>query len=99
MYVILGATGHTGSVVANTLLNKGKRVRVVGRDSGKLAPFVSRGADAFVANALDAQALGRAFAGAEGVYALIPPNHTATITSAIRPKLRMQLRRPSRRQE
>jgi uncharacterized protein YbjT (DUF2867 family) len=77
MYVILGATGHTGSVVANTLLNKGKRVRVVGRDSGKLAPFVSRGADAFVANALDAQALGRAFADAEGVYALIPPNHTS----------------------
>jgi uncharacterized protein YbjT (DUF2867 family) len=77
MYVILGATGRTGSVVANTLLNKGKKVRVVGRDSGKLAPFVSRGADAFVANALDAQALGRAFAGAEGVYALIPPNLTS----------------------
>jgi len=77
MYVILGATGHTGSVVANTLLNKGKKVRVVGRDSGKLAPFVSRGAEAFVADAMDAQALGRAFAGAEGVYAMIPPNLTS----------------------
>jgi uncharacterized protein YbjT (DUF2867 family) len=77
MYVILGATGRTGSVVANTLLNKGKRVRVVGRDSGKLAPFVSRGADAFVADVVDAQALGRAFDGAEGVYALIPPNLTS----------------------
>jgi uncharacterized protein YbjT (DUF2867 family) len=77
LYVILGATGNTGSVVANTLLNKGKRIRVVGRDSRKLAPFVSRGADAFVADAVDAQALGRAFAGAEGVYALIPPNHTS----------------------
>jgi uncharacterized protein YbjT (DUF2867 family) len=77
MYVILGATGHTGSVVANTLLNKGKKVRVIGRDSGKLAPFVSRGAEAFVADAMDAQALGRAFAGAEGVYAMIPPNLTS----------------------
>jgi uncharacterized protein YbjT (DUF2867 family) len=77
MYVILGATGRTGSVVANTLLNRGKRVRVVGRDSGKLAPFVSRGAEAFAANVMDAQALGRAFAGAEGVYALIPPNLTS----------------------
>jgi uncharacterized protein YbjT (DUF2867 family) len=77
MYVILGATGHTGSVVANTLLNNGKRVRVVGRDKGKLAPFVSRGADAFVADALDAQALGRAFAGTEAVYAMIPPNLTS----------------------
>jgi uncharacterized protein YbjT (DUF2867 family) len=77
MYVILGATGHTGSVVANTLLNKGKKVRVVGRDSTKLAPFVSRGAEAFVAGVMDAQALGRAFAGAEGVYAMIPPNLTS----------------------
>jgi len=77
MYVIMGATGHTGSVVANTLLNKGKKVRVVGRDSRKLAFFVSRGAEAFVADVMDAQALGRAFAGAEGVYALIPPNHTS----------------------
>jgi uncharacterized protein YbjT (DUF2867 family) len=77
MYVIMGATGRTGSVVANTLLNKGKRVRVVGRDSGKLAPFVNRGGDAFVADVMDSQALGRAFAGAEGVYALIPPNLTS----------------------
>jgi uncharacterized protein YbjT (DUF2867 family) len=77
MYVILGASGHTGSVVANTLLDKGKRVRVVGRDSKKLAQFVSRGAEVAVADAADAEALTRAFAGAEGVYALIPPNVTS----------------------
>ncbi len=74
MYVILGASGNTGSVVANTLLDKGKRVRVVGRDSKRLARFVSRGAEAAVADAADAEALTRAFAGTEGVYALIPPN-------------------------
>src|SRR2546430_1644823 len=45
MYVILGATGNTGSVVARKLLDKGKRVRVVGRDNKRLAPFVNRGAD------------------------------------------------------
>lgn len=77
MYVILGASGNTGSVVANTLLDKGKRVRVVGRDSKKLAQFVSRGAEAAVADAADAEALTQAFAGAEGVYALIPPNATS----------------------
>ncbi len=77
MYVVLGASGNTGSVVANTLLDKGKRVRVVGRDSKKLARFVSRGAEAAVADAADAGALTRAFAGAEGVYALIPPNATS----------------------
>ena len=69
MYVILGATGNTGSPVARRLLDRGKRVRVVGRDNQKLAPFVSRGADALAADVLDTDALSRAFAGAQGVYA------------------------------
>ena len=77
MYVILGATGNTGSVVASKLLDQGKKVRVIGRDSKKLAPFVSRGAEAFAADVLDAGALSKAFAGAEGVYALIPPLMTS----------------------
>src|SRR5882762_1714285 len=74
MYVILGATGNTGSVVARKLLDQGKRVRVVGRDNKKLAPFVSRGADTFATDILDTDALSRAFAGAQGVYVLIPPD-------------------------
>jgi uncharacterized protein YbjT (DUF2867 family) len=74
MYVILGATGHTGSVVTRRLLDRGKRVRVVGRDNKKLAPFVTRGADAFATDVLDTNALSRAFAETQGVYALIPPN-------------------------
>jgi uncharacterized protein YbjT (DUF2867 family) len=74
MYVILGATGNTGSVVARKLLDGGKKVRVVGRDSKKLAPYVSRGAEAFAADVLDTDALSRAFAGAEAVYVLIPPD-------------------------
>jgi uncharacterized protein YbjT (DUF2867 family) len=73
MYVILGATGNTGSVAARKLLDSGKKVRVVGRDSKKLAPFASRGADAFATDVLDTDALSRAFAGAEGVYVLLPP--------------------------
>src|ERR1700682_4439998 len=72
MYVILGATGNTGSVAARRLLDRGKKVRVVGRDGKKLAPFASRGADAFPADVLDTDALRRAFAAAEGVYVLIP---------------------------
>jgi uncharacterized protein YbjT (DUF2867 family) len=76
MYVIIGATGNTGSVATRRLLDKGKKVRVIGRDNKKLAPFVSRGADAFATDVLDTDALSRAFAGAEGVYALIPPAMT-----------------------
>jgi uncharacterized protein YbjT (DUF2867 family) len=32
MYVITGATGNTGSLVAEKLLAEGQKVRVVGRD-------------------------------------------------------------------
>ena len=73
MYVILGATGNTGSVAAQRLLDRGQKVRVVGRDGKRLAPFASRGAAAFPANVLDTDAMSRAFAGADGVYVLIPP--------------------------
>ena len=74
MYVVLGASGNTGSIVANALLDLGKEVRVVGRDSKKLAPFVNRGAEAFTADAVDGERLSRAFAGAEAAYTLTPPN-------------------------
>jgi uncharacterized protein YbjT (DUF2867 family) len=32
MYVIVGATGNTGSVVAEKLLARGEKVRAIGRD-------------------------------------------------------------------
>jgi uncharacterized protein YbjT (DUF2867 family) len=35
MYVITGATGHTGSVIAKKLLAQGKKVRVVGRNAAR----------------------------------------------------------------
>lgn len=78
MYVVLGASGNTGSVVANALLDLGKEVRAVGRDSKKLAPFVNRGAEAFTADVVDGEALSRAFAGAEAAYTLTPPNLAST---------------------
>ena len=34
MYVILGASGHTGSIIADSLLSKGEKVRVVGATRG-----------------------------------------------------------------
>src|SRR6202045_231130 len=73
MYVILGASGNTGSVIANSLLSAGKKVRVVGRDSGRLQRFVDKGAEAFTANMSDAAALTKAFSGARAAYLLLPP--------------------------
>ena len=61
MYVVTGATGHTGSVTAEALLAAGARVRVIGRDSKKLERFTEKGAEAFVADLTDAVALEKAF--------------------------------------
>jgi uncharacterized protein YbjT (DUF2867 family) len=73
MYVILGATGNTGSIIANSLLAAGKKVRVVGRDVGRLQRFVDKGAEAFMATMSDAAALSKAFSSARAAYLLLPP--------------------------
>jgi uncharacterized protein YbjT (DUF2867 family) len=74
MYVIIGASGHTGRAAANRLLENGKKVRAVARNAGHLSPLVSKGAEAFGADAADKDAIARAFQGAEAVYVMLPPN-------------------------
>jgi uncharacterized protein YbjT (DUF2867 family) len=73
MYVILGASGNTGSIIADSLLSKGKKVRVVGRDAGRLERFVRQGAEAFTGDVSDAAALTKAFSGARAAYLMLPP--------------------------
>jgi uncharacterized protein YbjT (DUF2867 family) len=73
MYVILGASGNTGSIIANSLLSAGKKVRVVGRDLGRLQRFVDKGAEAFTADLSDAATLTKAFTGARAAYLMLPP--------------------------
>ena len=75
-YVILGASGNTGSIIADFLLSKGEKVRVVGRDVGRLQRFVRKGAEAFPADMTDAAALTKAFSGAGAAYAILPPLHS-----------------------
>lgn len=73
MFVVTGATGNTGAVVAETLLKAGAKVRVVVRDAAKGEAWKKRGADVALAAFDDAAALTRAFAGADGVYLMTPP--------------------------
>jgi uncharacterized protein YbjT (DUF2867 family) len=87
MFVILGATGNTGSVVARKLLEKGAKVRAVGRDAARLAPLTQQGAEAFTADANDAAALTKAFSGAEAAYLLLPPQITAPDLLAVGEKI------------
>jgi uncharacterized protein YbjT (DUF2867 family) len=73
MYVITGATGNTGSVIADALLAAGNKVRVAGRDAGRLQRFVRKGAEAFTGDMSDAAALTKAFSGARAAYLMLPP--------------------------
>ena len=74
MYVITGATGHTGSVAAEKLLATGAKVRVLGRVAKRLERLAQKGAEAIVCDMTDAAAVQKAFAGARAVHVLIPPN-------------------------
>ncbi len=74
MFVVLGASGNTGKVVAETLLTQKKKVRVVLRDAAKGRAWKEAGADVSIADVEDGAALERAFSGAEGAYVLLPPN-------------------------
>ena len=77
MYAITGATGNIGSKVADILLAKGDKVRVIGRSADKLRVFVDKGAEAAVGNLKDAAFVTRAFSGAQSVFTMIPPDYTA----------------------
>jgi len=77
MYVIMGATGNTGNVVARTLLGLSQKVRAIGRSADRLEPLTAEGAEAFVCDVTDSLALSKAFSGARAIYAMIPPNLTS----------------------
>ena len=77
MYVIMGATGNIGSKLANILLDKGEKVKVIGRSAERLQPFVDHGAEAAVGDVSDVGFLTNIFKGADAVFALIPPAYTS----------------------
>ncbi len=78
MFVITGATGNTGSIVARKLLDAGQKVRLLVRDPKKVEALSARGAEVQTGDLWDPAALGRALAGAKGLYLLSPPDNTAT---------------------
>ncbi|MDQ2745718.1 MAG: NmrA family NAD(P)-binding protein [Acidobacteriota bacterium] len=75
MYIVSGATGNTGSVVAKTLLEKGLPVRVIVRSEEKGAAFKDAGAEVAVADLHDAGALTEALQGGTVLYLMNPPSY------------------------
>lgn len=77
MFVVVGATGNTGSVVVETLLNRKQPVRVVVRSAEKGAGLKAKGAAIAIASLDDVSALTKVFEGAKGLYLMVPPNYGA----------------------
>jgi uncharacterized protein YbjT (DUF2867 family) len=75
MYAVTGITGKVGGAVAQSLLAAGKKVRAVVRDEAKGKPWADKGCEVAIAEIGDAEALTAAFAGADGVFLMTPPNY------------------------
>lgn len=76
-YAVIGATGHIGQVVAERLLAAGHQVRVIGRSADRLRGLVEQGAVPHTGEFHDVEVLTKAFTGADGVFAMIPPGYHA----------------------
>lgn len=72
-YVIVGATGHVGSVVASELLAQGEPIKVIVRDSKKAIAWSGRGAEVAEGSLEDRSFLAGALRGAAGFFTLLPP--------------------------
>lgn len=74
MFTVMGITGKVGGAVAENLLTAGKKVRGVVRNPENAKAWADQGVE-LVQSAYDDEAgLAKAFAGAEGVFAMIPPD-------------------------
>lgn len=74
MFTVMGITGNVGGEVAKNLLAAGKTVRGVVRNPEKAKAWADRGVELVQSAYDDAAGLAKAFAGAEGVFAMIPPD-------------------------
>jgi len=74
MYVVTGITGQVGGAVARSLLAAGRPVRAVVRGQARARVWSDQGCDVAMADMQDAAALQRAFADAQAVFVLLPPN-------------------------
>jgi NAD(P)H dehydrogenase (quinone) len=72
MFAVMGITGNVGGAVAGTLLQQGKKVRGIVRDSPKARTWEAQGVEIVTSN-YDEHLI-TAFSGVEGVFVMIPPN-------------------------
>jgi uncharacterized protein YbjT (DUF2867 family) len=77
MIAITGATGNIGRKITADLLSKGQNVRCIARTADNLKNLAAKGAETAAISLEDTAALAKAFAGADAVFAMIPPHYQA----------------------
>lgn len=82
MFVVMGATGHVGSAVAETLLEEGKPVTILTRHPESAASWRKKGATVCFADAEDPQSIHDALQGASRAFVLNPPADPKSDTDA-----------------
>jgi uncharacterized protein YbjT (DUF2867 family) len=73
IFVVAGATGHVGSIVARDLLAAGHKVRAVVRSVEKGKALAGQGAELLTGELGDVAFLTGALRGADGAFLLLPP--------------------------
>ena len=73
IFVVAGATGNTGSIVAQELLAAGHKVRAIVRSADKAKAVATMGAELLIGELSDVGFLTRALRGADGAFLLQPP--------------------------
>ncbi len=82
MHIILGATGHVGSALAQALLSQNQPVTLVTRDARKTQAQQNKGARVAEVDVFDTAALHRVIASGTRLFVLNPPAAPSTDTVA-----------------
>jgi prephenate dehydrogenase len=85
MFSIIGIAGRVGGSAASRLLEMGKQVRAVIRDEAKGHVWASKNASVAVADMTDGDGLGRATAGSEAVFVMLPVSAVEEQHSCLKP--------------
>ena len=72
-FAIIGTTGQTGSIVAQTLAKNGHTVRAIVRNQAAAEKAIAQGYEAVIAPVDDLAALTAAFTDVDGAYLINPP--------------------------
>jgi uncharacterized protein YbjT (DUF2867 family) len=82
MIVITTPTGQIGSQVLENLISTGQALRVIVRDASELSPEVRERVEIVEGSHSDATVVDEAFAGADAVFWLVPPDPRAPSVEA-----------------